>query len=363
MNPIHGLLTLAYMPEVASDQAEASDPLMHFITGLSAFFFVLIIAVMVWFAFKYRRREPGQEATSQASHSNLLEVAWSLPPLIIVMVIFFVGLRGFVTMANPSANIIRVDVTAKKWTWGFSYPGYKLENHPELLLPKGVPVEVVIRSDDVLHSLFIPAFRTKKDAVPGQYNRVYFTPTRSGTFPIFCAEYCGTSHSTMLSRVIVYDTKEEWLKAVDDAARLPFKELPDELFEQWLAIGSAEQFDAFKEKVVALGGDWPDRVGKMVPPAVRGEKLSTQHGCKTCHSSDGSRLTGPTWKDLYQLERTFDNGSKAAADENYLRESILYPNRKIVATYGKGQMPQFQGVLNEREVDAIIAYIRTLKEE
>ncbi len=385
MNAIHGLLTLANtapaatasadgadsllrtltgLPEQASDQAEASDPLFVFIIGLSVFFFVLIIVLMVWFALKYRRREPGQEAISQASHSNLLEIAWSLPPLVIVMIIFFVGMKGFVTMANPSANTIRVDVLAKKWNWSFSYPGTALQNHPELLLPKGVPVEVVVRSEDkdVIHSLFIPAFRVKKDAVPNKYNELYFTPTRSGTYPVFCAEYCGTSHSTMLSRVTVYDTKAQWAKAVEDAARLPFKELPDELFAEWLAIGNAEQFEQFREKVAAIDTEWEEKAGKMIQPSVRGEMLATSHGCMQCHTADGERSTGPTWKNLYRLERTFTDGTKAVADENYLRESILQPNRKVVATYASGQMPQFQGKIPEREIAAILSYIRSLKD-
>lgn len=358
---LHLHSTLAFLPEQASNIAKQGDPLHWFIYGLSAFFFVLIVLIMGWFAWKYRRRTPGQEAESQKSHSTFLEIAWSLPPMVIVMVIFWIGLQDYITLANPSADPTKIQVRAYKWAWEFTHP-YLEYADSELLIPKDTPIEIIMSSDDVIHSLYVPAFRVKKDAVPGRYNYTYFTATRSGEFPLYCAEYCGTQHSSMITKVIVLDSVEEWRQEIEKRANLPFRDLPDELYEQWKRITSAEQMDAFKEQARNLGPEWVRKADQLMPASVRGEELATKKGCFTCHSVDGSRLTGPTWKGIMGAMRNFTDGTSGAADENYIRESILYPNKKIVATYAAGQMPQFAGQLTERDIDAMIAYLRTLSE-
>ncbi len=351
------------LSDKASTTADTHDPLFTFIMLLSGFFFVLIIAVMVFFVLRYRRKDPAQEATSQHSHSNALEIAWSLPPLVIVMIVFWLGLVGYMSLAQPKANTMRIDVRAWKWSWEFRHPVPGSETvlaSNELLVPKGVPIEVVLTSDDVIHSMFVPAFRTKKDAVPGMYNKVYFEATKAGEYPLYCAEYCGTSHSTMLAKVIVFETVEEWAEEVKKRAALPFKDLPDEMYAEWRAIDSVEDFEAFQAKAAALDDEWVEKAQGLKPAFVRGEELVTRLGCMTCHSIDGTRLTGPTWQGLFGTERTMNDGSKVLADDNYIRESILQPRAKIVATYAAGQMNSFQGQVDEKDIDAIIAYLRTL---
>ena len=367
---MHSCLTLAdglgLLPEAASTNEVWHDPLWNFITLLSGFFFVLIITMMVFLAIKYRRKDPGQEATSQHSHSNALEIAWSLPPLLIVMLIFWLGLSGYLSMAKPVANTMRIDVQAEKWFWTFNHPvpgtDVVLDDN-ELLIPKGVPIEIVMTSKDVIHSLYIPAFRTKKDAVPGRYTKVYFEATKAGEYPLYCTEYCGTSHSTMLAKVIVFETHAEWAAEVAKRSALPFKDLPDELYAEWKSMASTDDFEAFRTKAAALDASWAEKSLNLKPAHIRGEEIATKKGCFTCHSIDGTRLTGPTWQNLFGTMRTMNDGQSFLADDNYIRESILYPREKIVATFAAGQMNSFQGQLTERDIDAIIAYLRTLKQD
>ncbi len=356
----------ALLPGDASANAAGVDWLFMFIWYLSAFFFVLIIALMVLFAWKYRRRNPEQFATGTVTHNTPLELAWSLPPLIIVIFIFWAGLGGFVEISNPYANAKRIDVRAWKWNWEFQYklPDGNIYRDPALHVPVGTPIELVISSDDVIHSLFIPHFRVKKDAVPGKFNRLWFTPTEPGEYPLYCTEYCGTQHSAMLSRVVVHPPGgfEQWLA---EASRALWAELPEEQYQQWAAIESKEAFDAFKQKLSEQSEEMAEKAEDLKPPFVVGEELYAQRGCKQCHSLDGSSGQGPTWKGLWMNKRVFTDGSEKVADENYLREAILYPKQEVVNGYSN-VMPEYPLKANnprtEREIAAIISYIRSLED-
>jgi cytochrome c oxidase subunit 2 len=355
------------LPEPASTNAAEQDALMSFIMSVTAFFFVLNIALMVIFAVRYRRKKADQRPTGKATHSTLLEVGWSLPPLIIVMIIFWFGMTGYTSISAPGGSGMQIDVRAWTWNWEFKYelPEGNVYRGPELHVPVDTPIELTMRSDDVIHSLFIPAFRVKKDAVPGRFNKVWFEADKPGTYPIFCTEYCGTGHSSMVTRIVVHETRGDFEQWLANAARAVWAELPDDLYEQWKAVGSEEAFDEFVAKVKEQRPTLAEKAEDLKPPFVVGEELYKQRGCAECHSLDGSAGKGPTWKGLWQKRRVFRDGTEAIADAEYLREAILYPEEKIVVG-NNAIMPEYPGrptdTRTEREVDAIIAFIKKLDE-
>lgn len=364
-------LTLAFLwdwifPDPASTNAGPTDSLMSFIMSVTAFFFILNIALMVIFAVRYRRKTPDQRPTGKATHSTLLEIGWSLPPLIIVMVIFWLGMAAYTSISAPSANAKQINVRAWTWNWEFQYqlPEGNVFRSGELHVPVDTPIELTMSSDDVIHSLFIPAFRVKKDAVPGRFNKIWFTADKPGTYPIYCTEYCGTGHSSMVTRIVVHPPGEfdVWL---NEAARAVWAELPEDLYEQWKAIESKDQFDQFVTQVTDENPDFAEKAEDLKPPFVVGEELYSAKGCNQCHSLDGSSGRGPTWQGLWQNERVFTDGSKEVADAEYLHEAILYPNRDIVVGYN-AVMPEYPGAKDSprtrREIDAIVSYIKRLEE-
>lgn len=305
-----------WMPPQASSVAPVVDHIFYFILGVSIFFFVLIVAAMVYFIWRYRMRSPGAPATGRATHNTALELTWSIIPLILVVIMFYAGFKGFVSMMTPAADGMDIRVRAYKWGWEFNYPGGHSDS--DLHIPKGQPIRLTLESADVIHSFWVPAFRIKRDAVPGRYNRIHFEATEPGDYLALCAEYCGTSHSTMLAMVRVYDSHDAWLAWLTRAAD-PFG---DQRYQTYADIGRV---------------------------------LYTRR-CATCHSVDGSGGTGPTFKGLYESQRQFTDGTTAIADDNYIRESILYPQRKIVQGYA-GVMSAFP-TLSDRDITALIEFIK-----
>jgi cytochrome c oxidase subunit 2 len=186
-----------WLPEQASDAASGVDNLFSFIFWISLFFFALIVILMLVFVVRYRRRE-GVEPEPSPSHNTALEVTWTVIPLLLVMVIFAWGFKVYIDMRTPPANSYEVQVTGQKWKWLFTYPTGHVDE--ELHVPVDQPVRLVMTSEDVIHSFYVPAFRIKQDVVPGRYSKVWFRATKVGTYQIFCAEYCGTGHSDMLAR-------------------------------------------------------------------------------------------------------------------------------------------------------------------
>jgi cytochrome c oxidase subunit 2 len=318
-----------WMPTQASSYAGRVDWVFYFILAISAFFFALIAILMIVFVLRYRRRE-GHEPQRSAHHSMRLELTWTIIPLILVVIIFVVGFKGYMDIVTPPANAYEILVIGQKWNWAFQYPnGYVDAN---LHVPVDRPIQLILTSRDVIHSVYVPAFRLKKDAVPGRYNRAWFQATQINNtqgFDLFCAEYCGTSHSTMVAKVFVHEPTE---------------------FAKWLEEAS----------------QWEGRM----TPVQRGSQLVTQRGCTQCHSLDGRTGIGPTFTDLWdrtvQGTTTFRDGSTLRSllkpdytPEQYIAESIYNPDAHHVAGYSPA-MPSYLGQIAENDITALIAYFKSL---
>ena len=300
-----------------SSGAPAYDELYYFIYYFSVVFFVAIVAVSLYFVWKYKRK-PGDKPEKTLVDMTKLEIFWTVTPMFFIVFLFHIGFKDFVKNAVAADGAIEIRVRAKQWLWDFEYPNGMRENNV-ILFPVNTPIKMVMSSDDVIHSFYIPEFRLKKDAVPGLYTDISFTPTVLGEAHVFCAEFCGTSHSGMLATVKVV-TRAEYDAYIKEGPKKP-----EDLSEaQW------------------------------------GEKLFTQNGCSVCHSRDGvTKSQCPNLKGVWHRDETMTTGLKVNVDENYVQESIRKPQAKIVAGYTNLLMPTF--ALTDRQVDAIIAYFKTLK--
>lgn len=305
------------MPVVGNDHAKEVDGVFTFINSVCIFFFVLIIVLSTIFVLKYRQKDPGEKAQKSPSHNTTIEIIWTVIPIIIVIIMFVYGFTNFMNAVVPPENSYQVKVSGRKWAWTFEYPNGYIDS--ELHVPAGEDIKLLITSEDVVHSVYIPAFRIKRDAIPGRYTVLTFkadqtTPPEG--YHLFCAEYCGKDHSAMSSKVYVLERPE---------------------FDAWLLKAS----------------DYVNNLG----PLKAGEKLYLERGCKSCHSLDGKAGTGPSLMDLYGNPHPLTDGSEVAPDENHIRESLLYPKAKIYAGY-QPVMPTFKGALSDPEIDALITYIK-----
>ncbi|MCA9242906.1 MAG: cytochrome c oxidase subunit II [Phycisphaerales bacterium] len=329
-------------PVEASTFAGPVDWLFYYIFWMSAVFFVLIVVLMFYFMWRYRRRT-NNDPVGQIHHNTPLELAWSVFPGLLLVTMFWWGFTGFVDMRRVPENPNDVSVQAAKWNWSFTYPNGL--NHPELHCVLNAPTRLVMTSSDVIHSCFIPAFRIKRDVVPGRYSELWFKPTKVGRTALLCAEYCGTSHSDMIAHVEVHATQEEydeWLEKAD-----PLRGMTDEQYAEYL-----------KDPVKFIDNAPDELKGRVMPPADFGRELWARKGCNQCHSLDGKPGNGPTWKGLWGSQRNFTDGSSTTADENYVLESIRNPGKKLVQGYGP-VMPTLN--VSDREIDCLIAFIKTLK--
>jgi cytochrome c oxidase subunit 2 len=297
-------------PDRASTLAGRVDSLFLFMLGVTIFFSVLIFLAILFFAIKYRRRA-GEEVPPEIHGSLTLELVWTLIPLAIVMVMFGWGARLFYDQSRPPADASTIYVVGKQWMWKVQHPEGKSEINA-LHVPLGKPVRLTMTSEDVIHDFFVPAFRVKKDVLPGRYTSLWFTPTRVGRYHLFCAQYCGTNHSAMTG----------WVEVMDPA-----------LFEEWLSGVPAG------ETMVAAG-----------------ERLFTKLNCNTCHKPGGR---GPLLQGLFGRQVLLKGGQTVIADEAYIRESILNPGAKIVSGF-EPQMPTFQGQVTETQILDLITYIKSL---
>jgi cytochrome c oxidase subunit 2 len=308
-----------WMPQAAATQAKDVDWLFYGITALSIFCFVGVSAATIYFAWRYRARR-GHRAEPSSSHNDVMEVTWTVIPSIICVFIFIVGWKGFLDLQTPPDHAIEVQVTAEKWNWTFTYKTASgVFSDANLHVPVDRPVRLIMRSKDVLHSLWVPAFRIKQDVIPNRYTKLWFDATKPGVYRLYCTEYCGTGHSKMKHLVQVHEAGG---------------------FEKWLEDAEAAILD--------------------MPPAQLGEYLYKNRGCTQCHSVDGSAKTGPTWKGIWGATHKLADGSSVAVDENYIRESILEPKNKVVSGYSP-VMPSFKGQLKDEQIDGVIEYIKTLK--
>jgi len=309
------------LPAPLSTGAADIDQLYYFIYWFSVVFFVAIIAATAYFSVKYKRR-PGVIAEPTKDPTKL-ELFWTITPLFIVAVLFHLSFAAYIKNATAADGAMEIRVRAKKWAWEFEYPNGSREPG-QLYVPINKPLKLILSSEDVIHSFFVPDWRAKRDAVPGLYSHIAVTPNTLGELQVFCTEYCGTSHSGMLAKVYVV---------------------------------TQEEYDKHVEKLDIM----PEKCGTDVPctPALWGEQLFVKSGCPTCHSRDGSKGNGPSLKGVFGTPQPIVGLGNVTADENYIRESILRPNAKIVEGYGNVQMPPF--VFKDPQIDAVIAYIKTLK--
>ena len=313
---------LSWLPEEASNLAGKVDNVLLVVTVVSVFFFLLISVFLVYYALKYRRRSE-DDHTPYITGNIVIEVIWTVVPSILLMVFFAWGYIEFVHMKTPPQDATEVNVTARQWMWEFEYyDGKKTIN--ELYVQKDRPVRMVMQSEDVIHSFFVPAFRVKQDVLPGRYTQLWFTPTKAGDFDLFCAEYCGTGHSQMRATVHV---------------------LSPEAFSRWMNKGK---------------GGTEEAQAAELSPQERGKKVYQEKGCSACHSVDGSPIVGPTFKGLFGHKVELESGETITADENYIRHSILEPQAQIVKGY-QPVMPSFKGKLTDKEITGVIEYIKSLK--
>lgn len=301
-----------WLPTEASTLAAEHDSLFYFVLWTSIVIFVGVVAAMVWFAYKYRRRSP-DERPELVEENTAIEISWVVIPTILVLIVFTWGFRAFIQFGVAPPDAYEITVRGQQWSWLFTYPNGVQSS--DLHVPVDRPVRLRMSSTDVIHSFAVPAFRIKQDVLPNRYSYVWFEATQEDTFTAYCTEYCGTDHSGMLADVVVHSEAE---------------------FEQWLdEAGTPED----------------------MPLPELGERVYQQQGCQGCHSLDGSGMVGPTFQNLYGSERQFTDADPTEADENYLRESILEPGAKIVEGY-QNVMPASYGSLSEREIDALVAFIR-----
>jgi cytochrome c oxidase subunit 2 len=301
-----------FQPDQASTIAKSVDELYFFLTAVTLFFTVLIFSVIFYFMIKYRRRSP-DEKPKEIEGSFPLEVLWTAIPTLIVALIFIWSSTLYFQNAEAPKGSLEIFVTGKQWMWKVEHPEGQREIN-ELHVPLGEPVKLTMTSEDVIHDFFIPAFRVKKDVLPGRYTTLWFQATKVGTFHLFCAQYCGAFHAGMIGSIIVQE--------------------PDE-YERWLAGGTP---------------------GESMEQA--GAKVFQANGCPTCHLADGTGLA-PSLLGVYGQPVKLTTGETVTADDAYVRESILAPAAKIVLGY-KPIMPSFQGQLTEEQLNDVIAYIRAL---
>lgn len=305
------------MNQGASNFVQGVDMAFIVILGMS---FVLLLGItffMVYFVIKYHKKNHPKPVDVKDSHK--LEILWTVVPTILVLIMFYYGWIGYQPMREVPNGAIEIKATGRMWSWDFEYPNGKRSNY--LVIPKDKPVKLDLHSPDVLHSLYIPAFRVKEDVVPGIPNYMWFTGQELGEYDIFCAEYCGVQHAYMLSKVKVVEEAEflDWFNKKEDASL---------------------QFSSI------------------------GEQILVQNGCVACHSRDGSKLVGPTLKGLYGAEKNVDvDGTmkKVTADDAYITRAIYDPNVEIVEGYNKGLMVSYKDKITEDEIKEVINYLKTLK--
>jgi len=294
---------------------EVVNQVFFTILVITVFLLGLITFLMVYFVIRYHQKRNPQP--TDVKENIWLEIIWMVVPTLLVLTMFYYGLTGFNFLKKAPEDAMKVRVIARQWSWLFEYEnGLK---SLDLKVPVGKPIKLMLTSQDVIHSFYAPAFRIKQDVVPGMVNSLWFQPTAVGTFDVFCSQYCGLQHAKMLTKIVV---------------------LSEEEFKKWYQTG--KEMEA------------------KVPP---GAQLFQEKGCKACHSIDGAPGLGPTVKGLFGKTATVLTDGKErtiAADEIYLRKSLLEPNADIVKGFPP-IMPSQKGLLADQELDALISYLKELK--
>ena len=310
-----------------------ADDTFFFILGISLTLLGLNTAVMLYFVYRYsRKRHPKAE---EVAENTPLEIIWTVIPTILVLAIFYVGWKGFVYMRSAPADAMVVHVTARQWSWTFDYANGKETN--VLKVPLGKPVKLLITSADVLHSLFIPAYRIKEDAVPGRETHLWFQPNEIGSYDLFCTEYCGVGHSSMITKVEVMAPKA---------------------FEDWYSGKKEEKKGPAEEAAAAAKPS-----GKEKALAHEGAELFQTKGCVACHSTDGSAKVGPSFKGLFgKKEAVLHEGKEReiTVDEAFIKEKLMHPEINRIKGFPP-IMPSQKGQLTDEDMDALVEYFKSLK--
>ena len=311
-------------PQQASNFVAGVDLAFMIILGISIFFLVALTVIMLVFIRKYRKDKHPKAIQNEGS--NKLEALWTGIPLVLVLVMFYFGWMGWKPMKNPPDDAMRVTAIARMWNFRFEYENGKFSD--SLIVPINEPVILDLVALDVLHSLYIPAFRVKEDMVPGQEKVMWFIPGTEGEFDLFCTEYCGLEHSYMFTGV---------------------KVIPKEEFDAWMSDTTAVVAAVDTEKSLSEQG-WD---------------VLRRNGCNACHSSDGTKLVGPSYLGIWGNSRMVTTGREERevfADEEYIKRSIFDPNADIVEGFNRGLMLSYEGMVTEEEVDLIIEYLKSLDE-
>ncbi|MGQ7870866.1 cytochrome c oxidase subunit II [Sunxiuqinia sp. sy24] len=306
----------------ASNFVADVDRAFLFILAVSFFFLIALTAVMIYFIFKYnKKRHP---KATQIKGSNLLELIWTIIPTILVLIMFYYGWAGWKPMKTAPDDSFEITVIARMWNFTFEYENGRRTD--TLFVPKNQPVKLNLRSMDVIHSLYIPSFRVKEDVVPGSDKFMWFTAQNEGIYELFCTEYCGLQHSYMYN----------WVKV-----------MPQDDFNNWYADTTQQVASAAIES-----------------PAATGKRIMNNIGCFACHSVDGSKIIGPSFKGIYGHEVTVKTKGEErtlVVDDEYIKRSIYDPEADIVDGFNKGLMQSYQGQLSDDDIANIIEYLKTLK--
>jgi cytochrome c oxidase subunit II len=305
---------LPFMPDSASTFAPEVDALYFYLSGVTLFFTFLISGVLIFFVIKYRRRSP-YEIPRPVAGSHKLETIWSVIPFVIALSMFGWGAKVYFDQVKPPRNANEIYVVGKQWMWKIQHTTGQREIN-ELHVPVGRKVKLIMTSEDVIHSFYIPAFRIKTDVLPGRYTIEWFEATKPGTYHLFCAEYCGMNHSGMIGSIVVMEPTA---------------------YDNWLSGNSSQQ-----------------------APAVAGKQLYQSLGCASCHGAEGEGGRGPALVGLFGKQVFLLNGQTVTADEAYIRESIENPQAKLVNGFGP-IMPTFQGQITPEQLIQITAYIKSLQ--
>jgi cytochrome c oxidase subunit 2 len=312
-----------WMPKPVNLTADDSDLMYYAVLGLSMFFFVAITVAVVYFVIKYRHR-PGHKPEPSPAHNDALEVTWTVIPTIICVFLFYYGWTTYVRIVTPPTKAVEINVLAWRWNWQFTHSNGVQDS--DLHVPANTPVRLVMTSTDVLHSFYAPVMRVKQDIVPRRYTYAWFYPTKPGTYRLACAEYCGTNHSQM---------------GVTSAGRRAVVVVHEPGgYERYLADKAA--------------------LSTRLPPDQLGKMLYEKKGCNACHTIDGAARVGPTFLRSFGTMVPLIDGTQVKLDENYIRESLMYPQAKARPGFPPS-MPSFEGQLKPQEIEGIIAYIKSLK--
>lgn len=312
---------LSAMPLAASSHAKDIDTLYWFLIISCTVLFLLLIVPLCWIVVRFRRKDVNQRALSQKAHNFWLESLWTFLPFIYLAILFVWGFWQYLGMYVAPHDSKELRVIGQKWQWAVDYPTEEISVAgvgATVAVPVGRPVKLVMSSQDVIHSFFIPNLRVKQDVVPGRYSTLWFQADKVGEYPILCAEYCGDLHSQMLAKLVV---------------------MKEDAYNDWV------------DKTKAADNDMP------LPEL--GKKLYTKLGCVACHSIDGSIKLAPTFKDVYGKMEALTDGTTVKIDDDYIRQSILTPQKQVAKGYPP-IMPSFQGRVSERDLLALIAFIKSL---